>query len=190
MAEENGGDDMLHEAVAAALRLPLQEQQVAVPAAVRTVLDGSEDRAGAARALRRALDNARPRLPALAAPLLARVSAELAAEQALAPDGSAPADAASSSSDDSDADEGDERRPFAIGAFELPLSTLLNITNCLEPDDLTPAAGACKSLCVPININLQYMLFLMRLLRLIVLGPEMARQLREREADSDDSSEP
>merc|ERR1712014_570890 len=80
-------------------------------------------------------------------------------------------------------------KPFCLGPVLLPLVTLMKITNCLEPDDLSPAAQACKSLCIPININLQYILFLVRLLRLIVLGPEAARAIRECEESSGDDTD-
>merc|ERR1712151_1414697 len=93
-------------------------------------------------------------------------------------------------SDEGDTTEDAENggTPFSLGPNQLPLAVLLSIANGLEPDDLTPAAAACKSLCIAININLQYMYFLVRLLRLIVLGPEVARAMREQE-DADDDGE-
>lgn len=198
-----GGDgDVLLGAVEAALGLAAEEREVAVPFAVQCVLQDSADRVEAARMLSVALSNARGRLPSSAAPLLDRLAAELTGEAAQERGAASTAvssskctaeDGSKATRGDVDSDDGDEEgesegMPFCLGPHHLPLVVLLNIANGLEPDDLTPAAGACKSLCIAININLQYVLFLVRLLRLIVLGPELARQLRDNEGSDGDTT--
>merc|ERR1712217_270828 len=95
---------------------------------------------------------------------------------------------AEAGSDDGTENEEESGRHFCLGPVRMPLAPLMNITSCLEPDDLTPVAAACKSFCIPININLQYIYFLVRLLRLILLGPEVARMMREQESDGDSTS--
>lgn len=200
--------DVLQNAVAAALCLPPEEQELALPAAVQTVLESSENRAEGARMLIQALEIARPRLPKDTTQLLDRLHLELQAELRAAENlpqlgnevqgkQQTKISQCSQTGDDDQsdidtnhaADDENEGKPFCLGQVNLPLATMLKITNCLEPDDLSPAAQACKSLCIPININLQYILFLVRLLRLIVLGPEAARALREQEDSSGDDTD-
>jgi len=262
--------DVLHSAVIAALRLPPEERDVAVPAAVETMLGQSAQREEEAQSLLRVLEAARPRLPADAAPFLEMLATALLQaaaapaqsvefsppERGAPPSGKAERESkeallqlgdqvrivvendsecplpkrcgtagmvgkitlddgsdvpfrilfpngdelwykrdwvkldeaviGKADADAAEAEESDER-PFSLGPTALPLAVLLNIANGLEPDDLTPAAGACKSLCISININLQYMYFLVRLIRLIVLGPEIARAMREQEESSSDT---
>lgn len=199
-----GGVDILQNSVQAALQLSHEEREAAVPAAVQTLLLDSDDREDTVKTIVSAVEAARSRLPAAAAPLLGRLREEL--DRSRDSDAKEPehrkganvrgqaakaveacrGDTESSSSEEADDGEG---RPFCLGPVRLPLAVLLNIANCLEPEDLSPAAQACKSLCIPININLQYMLFLVRLLRLIVLGPELARALREQEGADTSSSD-
>jgi len=208
--------------VLAALRLPEEERELAVPAAVEALLQKSADRAEAARMLGRALEAARPRLleeGPEARRLLARLGERLReeeeraserprAEEEVGPSASSRASGGGETSEGSggealeeEAEAGggpseergrrrrQEGRPFCLGPVRLPLAPLLKIANGLEVEDLCPAAQSCKSLCIAININLQYVLFLVRLLRLIALGPEAARALREQEESSEASSE-
>merc|ERR1711879_299850 len=142
------------------------------------------------RSLLRVLEAARHRMPEDAGSFLDCLACALQEAAAVQGDraeaaedlklGSTHDEASSSHSGEEDTVENGEGTPFSLGPNQLPLAVLLSIANGLEPDDLTPAAAACKSLCIAININLQYMYFL-RLLRLIVLGPEMARAMRDQE---------
>eukprot|EP00927_Polykrikos_kofoidii_P068869 TRINITY_DN64220_c0_g1_i1.p1 TRINITY_DN64220_c0_g1~~TRINITY_DN64220_c0_g1_i1.p1 ORF type:complete len:239 (-),score=25.65 TRINITY_DN64220_c0_g1_i1:58-690(-) len=194
--------DILRQVVDSAVGLKPEEQQTSVPAAVQVMLNESDDRSESARNLLRTLDGVRAHLPASAESLLDLIAKTL--ESQISGDckvgegtehtgdvrlGAAEIEKDANQSDDSEVDES-ELTPFTIGPFKMELSILLIIAQCLEPLDLTPAAAACKSLCIPININLQYILFLVRLLRLIVLGPELANQLNEQDSSSDSGSTP
>eukprot|EP00397_Hematodinium_sp_SG-2012_P058962 GEMP01075076.1.p1 GENE.GEMP01075076.1~~GEMP01075076.1.p1 ORF type:complete len:206 (+),score=57.41 GEMP01075076.1:133-750(+) len=81
------------------------------------------------------------------------------------------------SNEDEDEEEeyvSDPRRPFALGHC-LPMHVVVKIINFLPMDELTPPASACKALCISINLHLQYVYFILRLIRLIVYGPEVRR---------------
>mmetsp|Transcript_31559 Transcript_31559/g.93942 ORF Transcript_31559/g.93942 Transcript_31559/m.93942 type:complete len:217 (-) Transcript_31559:83-733(-) len=194
-AAADGCGGALLAAVLDALQLPEERREEAMGEAVETLLKGSDDRAESVRMLSKALDMARPRLPTGAAPLLSCLAGRLQAEVEGVPrpkdaDKEEEEEGEDDSSDEDERGNGDgegEGRPFCLGPVRLPLATLMSIANGLEPDDLSPAAQSCKSLCIAININLQYILFLVRLIRLIVLGPEVARAMREREELGEDS---
>jgi len=194
-----------------ALALPADEREAAVPAAVQMLLSTSDDVAESARTLLKAVDGVRSQLPATAGPLLERMADALKSELRKG-DAIETVDAAFGSGDeigsdgatagastDAEAITSDVQRnredngthdgtAFCLGRTRMQLAPLLNIVGCLEPDDLNPTAAACKSFCIPININLQYMLFLVRLLRLIVLGPEVVAMMNERDTSDGDST--
>lgn len=223
-ADDDQHTDVLRSAASAALAMPASEREAAVPAAVRLLLNASEDREAAAKMLTASLDAGKDRLPAETfSPLLQQASAALAeaadaaasagpgprgggggrasqkssgatviypptvggdagarAAKALTPKAKArgharQAGTAKKEEEPEDSDEDDGGQPFVLGPVPVPLATLLNVVSGLCPEDLTPAAGSCKSLCIAINLNLQYTYFLVRLLRLIALGPELAQ---------------
>lgn len=181
---------MLRAAVDDALQLKDDQQATCVPAAVECLLSESEDRSGTVKMLKGAVDNARSQLPSSATTLLDRVSWELDAagqpqdevsagplENGAGGNMEAIAVPPTRQAGDGPAGEegaGEEGTPFSIGPHRLPLDVMLKVANCLAPEDMTPAAGACNSLCISININLQYALLLVRLLRFIVLGHDLA----------------
>eukprot|EP00928_Gymnodinium_smaydae_P012506 TRINITY_DN14531_c0_g3_i1.p2 TRINITY_DN14531_c0_g3~~TRINITY_DN14531_c0_g3_i1.p2 ORF type:complete len:224 (-),score=65.68 TRINITY_DN14531_c0_g3_i1:126-797(-) len=200
VAEASGGstatDGGLRDAVEAALKLSAEDRKAAVPAAVCTLLGASSDRAEDSRRLQRLLASTRAQLPADAGDFLDAVAAALRAvelgcssEEVAGSDAaccSSSAAAAAGEEEESEAEsESSEANgsAFRLGPVPMPLTVLLNITSAIEPDELNAAAACCKSFCIPININLQYMLFLVRLMRLIVLGPELARAMNEAEGD-------
>merc|ERR1711862_976978 len=86
-----------------------------------------------------------PRLPPNAAPIIWQVIEELRSACKNKPDGDEQAQETFDRSETSSTREG---TPLGIGGWPLPLSVLLNIAGALEPNDLTPAAQACRSLCV------------------------------------------
>ncbi|CAE8594902.1 unnamed protein product, partial [Polarella glacialis] len=179
LAAGGEGNDALRSAAAAAMRLCAADRNQAVPAAVQTLLAASEDPAEAAKMLASSVQAATSRLPAATAPLLAQVAQEIKDQQRSS-------SKVTQDDEDIDDDESDDQggQHFMLGPIKVPLAMLISIANGLEPDDLTPAAGTCKSLCIAININLQYTYFLIRLLRLIVLGPELARAMGQEEESS------
>eukprot|EP00929_Paragymnodinium_shiwhaense_P081594 TRINITY_DN42745_c0_g1_i1.p1 TRINITY_DN42745_c0_g1~~TRINITY_DN42745_c0_g1_i1.p1 ORF type:complete len:226 (+),score=52.38 TRINITY_DN42745_c0_g1_i1:95-772(+) len=175
---EGAPTNPLQQIVMQAMELPKKDREASIPAAVQTVLMGSADRRSAAQTLLKAVNAARMALPRSATNLLNRVVGEL--NRVIREAGEdANTDGTWSSREADSSDDDDDKTPFRLGPVLMPLAPLMNIASCLEPDDLSPAAASCKSLCIPININLQFMYFVVRLFRFIVLGPELAKQVSD-----------
>lgn len=143
----------------------------AVAPAVANLLQSSEDKAGDASRLLGVLERSRARFGEEASPVLDRIALEL---KLVAQD-------PESSEDDGDA----EGTPFGLGPNRMSLAALLNIASAIDPEDYTRSAGTCKSLCIAININLQYMYFLVRLIRLVMLGADNVQSEVSESSDDD-----
>mmetsp|Transcript_49560 Transcript_49560/g.118018 ORF Transcript_49560/g.118018 Transcript_49560/m.118018 type:complete len:188 (+) Transcript_49560:1-564(+) len=161
------------------MSLTQSQRDVGVPFAVRGLIDSSTDKTEETKMLSKALEQHASHLPSAAKPLVEQLTSEIRSSSASIPGAeNSAAEAAEASAggerQEQEAEEENGGTPFCIGTTPLPLNVMLNICASFEPEELTTVAGVNKSLCIAININLQYMYLLVRLVRLVVFGASLA----------------
>eukprot|EP00971_Amphidinium_carterae_P111471 2207583-Amphidinium_carterae.1 len=152
------------------MSLSQSERDVGVSFAV--AMGAHADKAKEAKALAQTLEEHSAQMPAVAKPLIEQLSTQLheVADGALQSTDAGPANVATGQDQQEDEEVEEDATPFSIGEHKLPLRVMIKISTSFEPEDLTVVASACKSFCIAININLQYMYMLLRFLRFVVVG--------------------